>query len=109
MTAKDASGKVIGGTNGDVLSADGDPAILSGVFSDDLKLTDEAHGDYIQFTLGAQAWRSTDPACKVGGFDIKSFASVSYHLLLFQLYQCLLIFAQKTGTAHRDMDCVFQC
>ena len=38
--------------------------------SDVLVITPEARGDYVQFTLGSQSWKSSDDgSCSVGGWD----------------------------------------
>ena len=53
---------------------------------DRLILTPEEHDDYIQFTLGAQAWPSNDqshgvPSCSEGGWNDKGMEEVSNFLL----------------------------
>lgn len=85
VTAKDFSGKTIGGTDGQVGAGDGNPAIVKGLYYEDLSLTPEARGDYIQFNLGSQSWTTKDEACNVGGFD------------------------SNYSPAGRDMDCFFDC
>jgi len=83
----DPHGTSIGGSGGDVYSADGDPAILKGVLYDDLKLTDEAKNSYIQFELGAQRWSSSDsPQCSVGAYDSDYTPAVSILLLRLLVY-----------------------
>lgn len=88
VDAKDADGNPVASVDNDVEAGDSDPYYLQGYYKD-LVMTPEAQGDYIQFVLGDQNWRTSDgdgvPNCKVGGWDA-NYSPVG-----------------------RDMDCVFYC
>lgn len=70
-----------------------------------LEVTPEHTGDYIQFTLGTESWKSTDNDksaavyCNTGGWDPKEdpFDDPDYSCALGSLIQ------------QRQMDCYFQC
>jgi len=90
VDAKDGDGKSFAGTNGNEVEAgDGNPYRLQGYYNP-LEMFPEAQGgDYIQFSLGDQYWRTDKgdgvPRCQVGGWD-GDFSPVG-----------------------RDMDCFFYC
>ena len=89
VEAKDSADKTVATVGNDAEAGDANPYHLKG-FYNDLVMTPEAQGgDYIQFTIGDQSWRTTDgdgvPSCKVGGWDA-DYSPVG-----------------------RDMDCVFHC
>ncbi len=92
IDAKDADGKIIGGTNGQGVEAGqngGSPYNYKGYYST-LAITPESQNDgYIQFTIGSQSWKTTDNngvhRCETGGLD-GSYTPLS-----------------------RDMDCFFNC
>ena len=89
VEAKDSADKTVATVDNDAEAGDANPYHLKG-FYNDLVMTPEAQGgDYIQFTIGDQSWRTTDgdgvPSCKVGGWDA-DYSPVG-----------------------RDMDCVFHC
>ena len=91
VDAKDADGKIIGGTDGEEVEAGqsgGNPYVYDGYYAP-LKITPEAQGDYVQFAIGSQGWRTTDPEgvprCETGDWD-GDFSPVG-----------------------RDMDCFFHC
>lgn len=89
VEGKDADGNVFAGTNNKMVSAgDGNTYNLKGYY-DTLEITPEARGDYIQFSIGDQSWRSGDeegsPRCNLGAWD-----------------------GVYSGSA-RDMDCFFDC
>ncbi|KAL8865655.1 MAG: hypothetical protein Q9174_006772, partial [Haloplaca sp. 1 TL-2023] len=67
VEAKDADGKVVATVDNDAEAGDANPYHLKGYYND-LVMTPEARGDYIQFVLGKQNWRTTDgsgvPSCK---------------------------------------------
>lgn len=88
VDAKDSADQTVATVDNDAEAGDADPYHLSGYYND-LVMTPEAQGDYIQFALGDQYWRSTDedgvPRCKVGGWD-GNYSPVG-----------------------RDMDCWFYC
>ena len=75
VDAKDTAGKIIGGTNGNqVWAGDGSPYRLENLYYGTLEFTPEAReGNYIQFTLGDQSWRTNAPGpvahCSVGDWD----------------------------------------
>ncbi|KAL9127037.1 MAG: hypothetical protein Q9175_007814 [Cornicularia normoerica] len=92
VDAKDADGKIIGGTYGKEVEAGQkgrSPYKFEGYYST-LEITPEAQSNnYIQFTIGSQSWTTKDnkviPRCQTGDWD-GSYSPVS-----------------------RDMDCFFNC
>ena len=87
-SAKDAAENSVAEVGNDVKAGDGNPLVIKGYYND-LALTPEAQGDYIQFTVGTQSWRSDKgdgtPRCNVGDWDA-DYSPVG-----------------------RDMDCYFYC
>ncbi|KAL8881308.1 MAG: hypothetical protein Q9198_001467 [Flavoplaca austrocitrina] len=88
VDAEDSAGKTVATVDNDVEAGDANPYHLKGYYND-LVMTPEAQGDYIQFALVDQYWSTTKeegtPRCKVGGWDA-DFSPVA-----------------------RDMDCWFHC
>lgn len=88
VDTRDSDGQTVATVDNDVEAGDANPYNLVGYYND-LVMTPEAQGDYIQFALGDQYWRTTDedgvPSCTVGGWD-GDYSPVG-----------------------RDMDCVFYC
>lgn len=92
VDAKDADGKIIGGTFGQAVAAGqngGEPYTYNGYYNP-LAITPESqNNDYVQFTIGTQKWATTDgsgvPRCETGGWD------------------------SDYSPLGRDMDCFFNC
>ncbi|KAL8996351.1 MAG: hypothetical protein Q9169_004117 [Polycauliona sp. 2 TL-2023] len=90
VEAKDADGNVVANVDNDVEASATNPLSLEGYYGY-LVMTpqSQANGDYIQFALGSQMWKSSDgegsSSCRVGDWD-GDFSPVG-----------------------RDMDCVFRC
>ena len=89
IDAKDADKNQVASVDNDVEAGDSNSYHLQGYYND-LVMTPEAQGgNYIQFTLGDQSWKSSDgdgiPGCTVGGWDA-DYSPVG-----------------------RDMDCSFRC
>lgn len=72
VDAKDSADKTVATVDNDVEAGDANPYHLKGYYYD-LVMTPEAQGDYIQFALGDQYWRTTTekgtPRCQTGGWD----------------------------------------
>ncbi|KAF2421195.1 hypothetical protein EJ08DRAFT_653521 [Tothia fuscella] len=99
---KDSKGTVLANI-ANTRAGDSTPLKISSSLKDQLVITPEHTGDYIQFTLGSLSWKSGDKDdkaavyCKVGGWDPKTPA-------------CRRGFTDDTVTASkRQMDCWFQC
>ena len=89
VDAKDADKNQVASIDNDALAGDKNPYHLRGYYNDLVMTPEKRGGNYIQFTLGDQHWRSSDagliPGCTLGGWDSDS---------------------DHKG---RDMDCFFRC